>query len=90
MKVVSNKNIPMRMPLVATVAFITALHYWNAPSWAWGAVCTYLALVWVLYAMKNAVEEKEDIFKSPAVKEQKDNKFKQKLDEAMDELNKAK
>ena len=62
-KVVSSKNLPMRLPLAWTLLGWLALDHWNAPSWAYGAFWAILGIVWVV-AIRRAIwlEESVDIF----------------------------
>ena len=46
-RVLAAKNIPTRLPLLGTVAYSTALHYWGAPEWLWGVFVFLMAFVWV-------------------------------------------
>lgn len=88
-KVISSKNLPTKIPVLSTVVYATALDYWNAPQWLWGAVGLLMALAWIGSIIAKVREEEEDIFETTPKTVAK-SKFKDKLKEAMDASNKAK
>lgn len=83
-KVINNKNLPIKFPVLATVVYATALDYWGAPQWVWGAVGLLTVIAWVgAIIVKVKEEEQEDIFKTPPKTATK-SKFEEKLKQAMD------
>jgi hypothetical protein len=88
-KVINSKNLPSRMPLLGTIVYATALDYWNAPQWAWGAVGLLIVVAWIGWIVaKVREEEQDDIFETPQKVATK-SKFKEKLKEAMDASDRA-
>lgn len=61
-KVIHAKNLSMRSPLVATVAFWLALDYWHAPGWGWGVVGTIMGVLWIAWIVDCLNVEQKDIF----------------------------
>lgn len=61
-KVVSLKNLPSRFPLPATVAFIVACDFYNAPEWVWTIVIILLSLGWINSIYQVATNKSVDIF----------------------------
>ena len=62
-KIISINNLPKRMPLVGTVAYITALDHYNSPMWLVGAIGLLIVLAWLLWIVHLLEEKKEiDIF----------------------------
>jgi hypothetical protein len=83
-KVVANKNLPKRYPLVFTLLILHLADYYNAPSWAWGAIMTFLALYWLAVILTKVNESQYNIFKDESL-EPKKSKFIDKLQEKMTE-----
>ena len=89
-KVISRKNLPTRMPLLGTIVYATALDYWNAPQWAWGAVGLLIVVAWIGWGLSKVREEKQDdIFETPP-RVEVEKKFKEKLNKAINAQDESK
>ena len=79
-KVISRKNLPTISPIMGTVVYATALHYWNAPEWLWGSLGLIMIIIWIGWAVNLYNQESIDIMEEPkSVK----SKFKERLEEAL-------
>jgi hypothetical protein len=62
-KVIASKQLPSRLPTVATIAWFLLLDRFHAPGWLWGAMGVLFAIFWggAIYAMyvQEPVELKE-------------------------------
>ena len=85
MKKISMKNLPNPIPVFTTVAWITILHYWNAPEWLYGFFILVFIAAWIKYF--NDEEEFIDIFEEPK-EEPKKSKFMERLKEIQNEKSK--
>lgn len=47
-KVISGKNLPMRLPIVGTIVFCLALDRIGAPGWVWGAIAAPVMFWWAV------------------------------------------
>ena len=47
-KVISNMQLPSRLPIGTTIVTMLAGKAWSFPDWGWGVVWTLLAILWVL------------------------------------------
>ena len=45
-KVIKNRQLPTRLPVISTLVTILALDRWNAPEWAWAVFFTLAAIIW--------------------------------------------
>jgi hypothetical protein len=45
---ISNRYMPPNLNLPNLLLYVTALHYWNAPGWLWGAAGAVLFVFYVL------------------------------------------
>lgn len=80
-KVIANKNLPAKSPVIATLSIITALHYWNASTWLW-IICTVLLIFeWGLYLGKLAGQQEIEIADHMVDAAPKPQTFKEKLEE---------
>ena len=64
-KVIKQKNLPARLPVVTTLLSILCLDYWNAQGWVWGVILTALGLVWIAAFIGLIKQEEVDIFEKP-------------------------
>jgi len=88
-KVISKKNLPTRSPIMATVVYVLAMDYWNAPQWLWGAVGLLLVFIWIAWIVLFFNQDEIDVMskwntradkgKEPSKK----SKFQEKIEEAM-------
>ena len=62
MKVISNKNLPVRLPISTTIVAIMALDYWNANQFLYGGVLTILAIGWIAAIYGICKQKQTDIF----------------------------
>lgn len=46
-KVISEKNLPIRYPLILTVVTWLVLDRFHAPSWLWGATGAVFLFLWI-------------------------------------------
>ena len=81
-KVISNKNLPVRSPIMATVVYATALSYWDAPEWLWGALGILMFIIWVGWIIGITLQENIEIFDNDKTVKSK-SKFQERLEEAM-------
>ena len=82
-KVISNKNLPSRSPIMATVVYATALHYWGAPEWLWGATGFIMLMVWMGWIINICIQDSIDIME----KDQNviiKSSFRERLEEALE------
>ena len=88
-KVISKKNLPTRSPILATVVYVLAMDYWNAPQWLWGAVGLLLVFIWIAWIVSFFNQDEIDVmskWNSKADNEathKNKSKFQEKLEEAM-------
>ena len=82
-KVISSKNLPNRSPIMATVVYATALSYWNAPEWLWGALGILMAIIWIAWILGFAATESVDIFSTESPNAESNSKFSERLAEAL-------
>lgn len=61
-KVIRWSNLPVRSPIPATVIYITALDYWNAPQWTWGIFGLILFVMWGNWVLSFFSQESVNIF----------------------------
>ena len=88
-KVISNSNLPSKLPIWSSITAALALDYWNAPEWMIGAVGLFFIVTWILMIIDMATQEKVDVFEEVKNKTAKNSKFQDKLKEAMDASDKA-
>lgn len=48
-RVISAKNLPMRMPLWPTLTLWLLLDRWHSPAWVWGALGAFIVFVWAIW-----------------------------------------
>lgn len=60
-KVISKKNLPTRSPILATVVYVLAMDYWNAPQWLWGAVGLLLIFIWIAWIVSFFNQDEIDV-----------------------------
>lgn len=60
-RVISNKQMPVRMPLNTTVAVVALLKAYEATEVVWGVMITLLIMLWIVTAMGLAIEEQKEI-----------------------------
>lgn len=46
-KVISSKNLPIRLPVFATITTGLLLDRLHSPGWVWGAMGAMLAIIWI-------------------------------------------
>lgn len=73
-KVISKKNFPSRNPISATILYITALGYWEAPQWLWGASGLLILFVWILWVISFFNEDEVDIVEICELKQESPSK----------------
>jgi len=62
MKVISTKNLPIRLPVYKYLVVYLTLEHFNAPTWLYGAMGMAGAIL-LFFAIKLILEQKEtDIF----------------------------
>jgi len=85
-KVISTKNLPVKMPIWSSITAALALDHWNAPEWLWGAVGLFFILGWVVIIISMVKQEKVDVFEYD-IKDQSttsgNSKFQAKLKKAL-------
>lgn len=47
-KVIANKYMPARFPIVGTAFWLFLMHYYNVPGWVWGATGVVLTVFWIV------------------------------------------
>lgn len=62
-KVVSNKNLPARLPFFRSLTVALAIDYWNAPAWLVGAVTTFMVIYWIVSIVTIGLSDQVEIFK---------------------------
>ena len=62
-KVVSEKNLPTRFPIINTAVFYLLLDRFDASGWAWGVVFTILAIAWIISIIRFIKQEQVELFK---------------------------
>lgn len=82
-KVLSNKMLPVNLPIYQTLTTGIALDYWNAPEWLWGALILFFIIIWVLVINRIFTEEKIDFLNEDNDKKRKS--FKEKLKDKINE-----
>lgn len=88
-KVISKKNLPTRSPILATVVYVLAMDYWNAPQWLWGAVGLLLVFIWIAWIVSFFNQDEIDIMSKwndnsdNGTTPKSKSKFQEKLEEAM-------
>lgn len=55
-KVIKQKYLPTKLPVVGTAFWIFLMHYYSAPGWVWGVTGTIFGIVWVSLIIVVAVE----------------------------------
>lgn len=50
-KVISSKNLPMRMPLIGTLVWWLVVDKLGAPGWVWGVLGTLLVVGWIAFGV---------------------------------------
>lgn len=88
-KVISNSNLPAKLPIWSSITAALALDYWNAPEWLIGAVGLFFIVGWILIIINMVIQEKVDVFEEAKKPTAKNSKFQDKLKEAMDASDKA-
>lgn len=63
-KVLSNSNLPTRLPIWSSMTCWLALEHWNAPQWLYGALGLFFLISWVTSIVGLATEEKIDLLKN--------------------------
>ena len=48
-RVINNKNIPFRMPILGTLVWYLFLDNIQAPQWAWGAMGLIIIIGWIAW-----------------------------------------
>lgn len=88
-KVISSKNLPRRAPFLDTIVYVTAMDYWNAPQWLWGAVGLLLLIGWISFIYVKKHEEDVEVMKEWAhqsdngTTDKKKSKFQERCENAM-------
>lgn len=62
-KVVSRKNLPMRMPLVGTLVWWLVLDKLGAPGWVWGVLGTIIAVGWFAFVVDVFIRDDVEVLK---------------------------
>lgn len=62
-KVISRKNLPVKLPFVQTLSVITALDYWKAPQYLWGSVGLFYVVIWAATFYAMGTQKEVDILK---------------------------
>ncbi len=57
-KVISNKDLPTRAPLLLTCVTYLMLEKFNSPSWLYGVLFTFIAIFWIVFFV-NIFNEKQ-------------------------------
>lgn len=68
-KVISRKNLPVKLPAFQTLLTFLAMDHWNAPSWLWGVASTVWVVLWIICFASIASENDVDIFQTNKTKE---------------------
>jgi len=64
LKVISYRNLPVRLPFVGTAVGWLLLDRFHAPGWVWGIAATLCAIMWAVSIFLLVAEETVDIFLS--------------------------
>ena len=59
--VIPSKLLPMRAPVLATVAWLVAIDYWAWAGWARGVIYTILAIAWIAWLVSLHTDEPMDL-----------------------------
>lgn len=62
-KVISAKNIPVKLPIILTAVAFLYLDRYDPPGFVWGVSWTLLGLLWILCIISKSEEEPTDILK---------------------------
>lgn len=62
-RVVSNKNLPMRLPILGTMVWCLLLDKFSAPGWVWGVFGTLLVVVWITAIIDTLNREQVEVIK---------------------------
>jgi len=65
-KVVSEKNLPTRLPVWSSLIVWLLLDRFNPPGWAWGVVGTVFVFFWIVAITDIFVREDVELFKADA------------------------
>lgn len=69
-KVIHRSILPSKVPMAATVTYITALDYWNAPQWMWFIMVIFLVASWANAIIHMNDDEGVNIFEDkPNIKQ---------------------
>lgn len=60
-KVLSKKQMPIKLPVVGTGFWLLVMDKYNAPGWLWGVVITILSIVWIALIVGVTREQSTEI-----------------------------
>jgi hypothetical protein len=63
-KVIAQRNLPFRPPVIATAVAALVLDRLDAPDLAWGILGTLYALIWIAWVTYRVNREEVDLFPS--------------------------
>lgn len=63
-KVIAQKNLPSRFPVLQTITLVILMNYCDLPEWLDGALITVLSLAWIAMIIAFAEQKEVNIFKS--------------------------
>ena len=64
-KVISNKNLKARSPLMSILVLYLCFDKWNAPEWVYGAVGLLFLIYIIIWIMDMFNTKEVDIFEEP-------------------------
>lgn len=63
MKVISSKNLPIKLPVWSTLLTFHFLMYYNASQWLFGAFGVVYLLLWIFAIIRKTKEKETEILK---------------------------
>lgn len=64
MKVISYKNMPVRLPVGGSCVLYLLLDRFQAPGWVWGVLGTLLAILWIVAVHKMFTQKQTELFEA--------------------------
>lgn len=81
--VVSNKNLPSRLPVFSAITTYLALEHFNAPEWLYGAIGLFFLLAFIGSIYSIVMSERVEIFPPTEEDRKEGSKFDERLRKAM-------
>lgn len=64
MRVISYKNMPVRLPVGGTCVLYLMLDRFQAPGWVWGVLGTLLAILWGIVVHRLFAQKQIELFEA--------------------------